>query len=145
MNNSFGLKMIAVVNQSRLRLYEAQGIKITRKIEELPFSEHKEPRHEKGNFQKNFTQGSSQGSAYEPHTSIKDIEHHNVAKLAVSHIDKILAHNSDYKELMIAAEPKTLGHIRSELTNHLKKILTKEVVKDLAHQEMREIEQAFFS
>ena len=141
MNSSFGLKMIAVLDQSRLRLYEAQGLKITKKIEELQISEHKEPRHEKGSFHK----ASVPGSAYESHTSLKDIEHHNVAKLAVTHIDKILTHNHDYKELLIAAEPKTLGHVRSELTNHLKKILTKEIVKDLAHKEMSEIEQIFFS
>ena len=141
MNSNFGLKMIAVVDLSKLRLYEAQGLKITKKIDELAISAHKEPRHEKGSFYK----GSTQGSAYEPHTSIKDVEHYNVAKVVVSHLDKLLTHNSDSKELMIAAEPKTLGHLRSELTSHLKKILTKELVKDLAHYDMREIEQAFFS
>ena len=141
MNNGFGLKMIAVIDQSRLRLYEAKGLKITKKVEELSISAHKEPRHEKGSFHK----ASVPGSAFEPHTSISDIEHQATAKIAVGHLDKLLTHNNEYKELMIAAEPKTLGCIRSELTGHLKKILTKEIVKDLAHKEMREIEQIFFS
>lgn len=141
MNNGLGLKMIAVVDLSRLRLYEAKGLKITKKIEELPLSIHKEHRHEKGSYHK----ASTSSSAFEPHTSIKDIEHKSAAKAVVNHLENFLAHNSGYNELMIAAEPKTIGHIRAELTNPLKKILTKEIIKDLAHKEMHEIEQIFFS
>jgi protein required for attachment to host cells len=142
MTNNLGLKMIAVIDLNKLRLYEAKGVKILKKIEELPLALHKEHRHEKGSY---HNSGSSQGSAFEPHTSSKDLEHHDTAKAVVAHLDKVLAQGSPYTELMISAEPKTLGHVRSQLTNHLKKLITKEIIKDFAHMDMHEIEQAFFS
>lgn len=141
MNNDLGIKLIAVVDLSRLRLYEAKGIKIINTLEELALSVHKEHRHEKGSYHGS----SSPNSAFEPHTATKDLEHQEAARIVVDHIDKIISHNADYKELFIAAEPKTLGQIRSHLTKRLKKIVGKEIHKDFAHNNIHDIEHAFFS
>ncbi|MGI4775628.1 MAG: host attachment protein [Janthinobacterium lividum] len=140
MNNDLGVKVIAVVDLSRMRIYEAKGIKILKQVEELTLSAHKNHRHEKGSFHK-----SSSSSAFEPHTSTKDLEHHNAAKAVADYLEKLFSTNHNYKELLIAAEPKTMGHIRGQLNNNLKKLVTKELLKDFAHHDMQTIEHAFFS
>lgn len=141
MENDLGLKLIAVADLNKLRLYEAQGIKILKQLELLPLSLHKEHNHEQGLFKKGF----SPASAFEPHTSEKELEHDETAKIVTKHLEKVVARHNNYKELIITAESKLLGAIRKHLSNHLKQIITKELVKDLAHQDMKAIEHTVFS
>lgn len=140
MTSNLGLKLIAVIDLNKLRLFEAQGIKINKKIEELPLSIHKEHRHEKGNYQR----GSNPGSAYEAHTPGRELEYQETAKIISQHLEKVMV-SPEYKELMIAADSKTIGHLRQTLSPHVKKTVTKEVIKDLAHHDMAAIEEIFFS
>lgn len=141
MGNNLGLKLIAVMDLNKLRLYEAQGLRINKKIEELPLAIHKEHRHQHGQYQT----GAGSISSFEPHTSEKNLEHQETAKIITKHLDKVMSSNAEYKELMIAAEPKTLGFVRQYLSKNLQKLVTKEIVKDLVHKNMSEIEKVFFS
>ncbi|RYE05873.1 MAG: hypothetical protein EOP33_01255 [Rickettsiaceae bacterium] len=141
MNNDLGIKIIAAIDLGRMRIYEAKGIKILKQVEELTLSVHKNHRHEKGSFHKT----SSSSSAFEPHTSTKDLEHQEAARAVANYLEKLFNDNHDYKELLIAAEPKTMGHVRNQLNNNLKKLVTKELLKDFAHHDIHKIEHAFFA
>lgn len=141
MHNDLGLKLVAVVDLNRLRLYEARGVKILKKLEQLSLALHKEHRHEQGSY-RNF---SGPSSAFEPHTSEKDLEHSKTAKIINQHLEKVVEQHNDYKEVVIAAEPKMLGHIRQHLSPNLKKLVTKEIAKDFVHQDMSAIEHSIFS
>lgn len=140
MENDLGLKLIAVVDLSRLRVYEAQGLKILKKLEQCHLSLHKEHSHEQGSYRK----GSGPSSSFEPHTSEKDIEHNETAKIVIAHLEQLLKSSNQYKGLIITAESKLLGAIRHHMTTPLKKILVKELAKDLAHHDMAAIEQVVF-
>ncbi len=141
MTNDLGLKLIAVVDAHTLRAYEEKKKKITRKIEKVSIEFHKEHNHEQGSYQK----GSGPSSSFEPHSQEKTIEKEEAAKLAVINLDRIATEHHDYKELIIVAEPKMLGAIRHHLSPRLKKILSRELPKDLAHHDMAAIGQIVFA
>ncbi len=53
-------------------------------------------------------------------------------------------HNENYKQLIIVAEPKMLGHIRTLLPQNLRHILEKECAKNLIGHEWSVIEKNIF-
>lgn len=143
MQNNFGLKLIAVMDINSLKLYKAQGLKIINEIGDFSIhsgSNHKTERHEGFHEKK-----STPPSFYDPHTSPKDIEYQESSKTAIDHINKAFANNSSFKELCVVANAKMLGHFRQSLSNNLKKVLSKEVQKDLINHTIEDIEQALFA
>lgn len=144
MKNKLLRKLIAVVNLNQLKLYEAQAIKITEQIEEMPLAIHKTHRHEQGSYQVGYHVSPNPGSAFEPHTSDKDIELLETAKIVAHHLDKKAMHDNKYQELIIIAEPKLLGHLKQQFSKNLKKIISKEIPKDFAHQKTEDIERCIF-
>lgn len=83
---------------------------------------------------------------FESHTSLKDIEHKEAAKSVIKHLEKAVGHDQGkYKELIIVAEPQMLGCVRHELKNGLKKMITKEIAKDLVQHNAEAVERVVFS
>lgn len=144
MRNRLLLKLIAVVDLNKLRLYEAQAIKITEQIEELPLAVRKEHRHQQGSYQLGGGHLPTPGSAFEPHTSGKDLELLETAKIVAHHLDKKAVQENKYQELIVIAEPKLLGHLKQQFSKNLKKIISKEVPKDFSHQKEEDIERCIF-
>ena len=143
MQNNFGLKLIAVMDINSLKLYKAQGLKIISEIGNfsiLSSTNHKTGKHEGFNEKK-----STQPSFYDPHTSPKDIEYQESSKTAIDHINRAFADNSSFKELCVVANAKMLGHFRQSLSSNLKKVLSKEVQKDLINHTVEDIEKALFA
>lgn len=142
MQNS-NLKIIAVADSKKAILYEAQGLKIKNQIEtfSLEGEDHRWREKAQGKFQK----ASGPASMFEPHTSPKELEHHDAARLLADRLGELFSKNGDYKFLIIVAEPRMLGYIRQHLSDPLKKLLIKEVVKDLIHKDKSAIEHAVFS
>ena len=140
MNIDLKPKLIAIANLNKLRLFKAEGIKITTKLEEVPLEIHKEFSHERGTYQKT----SHPASSYDPHTSEADYQYNETAQIISKNISEEL-NEHNYGELMLAAPSKLLGHIRQHLNNKTKSMLSKELPKDLAHKSKAEIEEIFFS
>jgi len=142
MENQFK-KLVAVMDSCHLVLYEAQGFKITEGPTKTPLSFPHHVSRERGHgfYDTAFGYGVSAG---EPHHTPKEIDHQNSAKIICEYLDKLFAERPDYKELIISAEPKTLGYIREHLSKALKKKITKEIHKDLIHQNIETIEHAIF-
>jgi protein required for attachment to host cells len=82
---------------------------------------------------------------HDPHTSKKDIDLHGSSRAAIEHINQIFVSDSTYKELYIIASSKLLGHMRQMMNGNLKKLVTKEVNKDLIHHSTKDIEKAIFA
>ena len=59
-------------------------------------------------------------------------------------LSKSLTNDSNFKELFVVADAKMLGHFRQSLNHNLKKVLTKEIKKDLINHSMADIEKAVF-
>ncbi|WP_253307751.1 MULTISPECIES: host attachment protein [unclassified Rickettsia] len=144
MKNGTQLKLIAVIDSLRMMLYEAQGIKITGKPEEILLMSE-EHHHHREKSQSYYQNKSNPGSLFEPRTSLKDIEHKEAARSVAKNLDKIMQIPHKYKELIIVAEPQMLGCVRHELNNNLKKMITKEVAKDLVNHNAEAIERVVFS
>jgi protein required for attachment to host cells len=143
MVNSLGLKLVVVLDINTLKLYEAQGIKINREIAIYEIKPDVNHRSEKG---EGFNQKKSTPSSYyDPHTSAKDLEHQESSRLAISYIEQVYQGNADFKELIIVADPKMLGFIRKDLSQQLKKVVVKEISKDLVNHSSQSIEKAIFS
>ncbi|CEO17637.1 Protein required for attachment to host cells [Rickettsia monacensis] len=124
------LKLIAVIDSKQIMLYDAQGVKITTN-KPLKLSLDLEEHHNHREKRQSPYQNKS-GSLFEPHTSLKDIEHKEAARSVIKHLEKVTtADQAKYKELIIVAEPQMLGCVRQELKNGLKKMITKEIAKDL--------------
>ncbi|MFE8070051.1 host attachment protein [Marinobacteraceae bacterium S3BR75-40.1] len=62
----------------------------------------------------------------------KKIKAHQFAKRIAEHLRKA-AHEQDYDELVLCAEPRFLGIIRSELPGEVEQRVRREVHKDLGH------------
>ncbi len=143
MNNSFGLKVIAVLDVNTLKLFKGDGLKIVEEISQYQLHEkhtHDIQRHEtlRGNK-------SGLSAFHDSHTSKKDIEYAEAVRVSISHIEDLFASDNDYKELYIVASTKLLGHVRSLLSSNLKKKLAKEINKDLVHLHIKELEKAIFA
>ena len=142
MQNNLGSKLIAVIDINTLKLYKAQGLKITKEIGSFSIhsdSNHKSERHEGFHEKK-----STPSSFYDPHTAPKDIEYQESSKAAIDHISKSFTNDSSFKELFIIANSKMLGYFRQSLNHNLKKVLTKEIKKDLINHSTADIEKAVF-
>lgn len=143
MKNGFGLKLIAVMDINTLKLYEAQGLKINKIIATYLIKSNINHKPEKG---EGFNQKKSTPSSYyDPHTAPKDIEHQESSRTATSYIEKAYAKNPSFKELIIISDSKMLGFIRQDLSNHIKKSISKEITKDLVNHTKEAIEKAIFS
>ncbi len=143
MNNSFGLKVIAVLDVNTLKLFKGDGLKIVEEIAQYQLHEkhtHDVQRHE-------TLRGNKSGLSvfHDSHTSKKDIEYVEAVRASISHIEDLFASDNDYRELYIVASTKLLGHVRSLLNSNLKKKLAKEINKDLVHLNIKELEKAIFA
>ncbi len=143
MQNNFGYKLVAVLDMNRLKLFKAEGLKITEEVGQ--FQLHSDEgrsveRHES-------LRGSKSGLSafHDPHTSKKDIDFSNSSRAAIDHINHLFANDSAYKELYIVASSKLLGAMRQMLNGNLKKRVTKEVNKDLINHSIKDIERAIFA
>ncbi len=143
MSHDLRLKLIAVTDSTKLKLYEAKGLKILNLVEEYDVENDKHHRGEK--HESSYHKGPNPGSAFEPHTSAKEIEHTEAARVITHYIEKIMHENSDYKELIVTAEPKMLGFLRHHYSKFLKDSIVKEIAKGLTHHDMQAIEHAIFS
>ncbi len=143
MRNDLGLKLIAIIDSTKLMLYEAQGLKITHGPNELQLSLEKHLRPEKN--QARYQKKSTPASLFQPKSSPEELEHQEAATKIADHIEHTIKAQPNYKELIIAAEPKMLGYLRQYLSNNLKKIITKEITKDLVNKNIATIEQTVFA
>lgn len=143
MRNDLGLKLIAITDSTKLMLYEAQEIKITQGPNELQLSLEKHLRPEKR--QALYQKKSTPASLFQPKNSPEELEHQDAATKIANHLELTVREQPNYKELIIAAEPKMLGYIRQYLSNNLKKIITKEITKDLTNKNIAIIEQTVFA
>lgn len=143
MTNSLGAKLIAVMDINNLKLFKAEGLKITGELGNYAIhsdANHKTERHEGFKGQK-----SGPSSFYDPHSSPKDIEYNESSKTAVKHINATFNSDPEFKEIYIVTDAKMLGHIRQEISGKLKEAVSKEVRKDLIHHKLADIEKAIFA
>lgn len=143
MPNSFGYKLVAVLDMNTLKLFKAEGLKITEEVGQFQLHSNEErivERHES-------LRGSKSGLSafHDPHTSKKDIDLSDSSRIAIDHISHLFASDSAYKELYVVASSKLLGHMRQMLSGNLKKLVTKEVNKDLINHSIKDIEKAIFA
>ena len=143
MQNKLGLKLVAVLDINTLKLFEAKGLKITKPISNHHI--HSDVDHHPESHQGLTQKRSSQGSAYDPHTAPKDIEHQESARTASNLIEKEYHTKPDYKELIIVSDPRMLGFLRKSLDTKIKRAVSKEVNKDLVNHDIEAIERTIFN
>ena len=144
MKNDLGIKLIAVINSVTMILYEAKGVKISKKMEEMPIVSEKHHHHAHEKAESHYQKKSLPGSLFDAHSLPKDLEYNEAAHQAYEILESKINDNSDYKKVIIVAEPKMLGYIRKLIGNGLKKIIEKEIAKDLVGQDMLFIEKIVF-
>ena len=137
-------KLIAVIDSYHLVLYEAQGEKIIGGPQNADLSFHHHVDRERGHGFYDSAFGFSV-SAPEPHTTPKEVDQQDAARRICKHLEGLFTDHSAYHELILAAEPRMLGHIRAHLRKHLEEKITKEVHKDLVNHSTALIEQAVFA
>jgi len=144
MENNLGIKLIAVISSVEMILYEAKGIKILKELEKLPIVFEKHHHHKQEKTESHYQKKTTPGSLFEPRSAPKDIEYYEAAKKASVILENKISNNLDYKRLIIVAEPKMLGYIRQSISNNLKKIIYKEITKNLVGQDIEDIQQSVF-
>ncbi|MCC8417252.1 MAG: hypothetical protein LN588_01765 [Rickettsia endosymbiont of Bryobia graminum] len=70
--------LITVANNAKFILYLAYGIKITKTLQTIPIILENHHKHTKKDSL--YQKKSAPGSLFEPHSSPKDLEHHEAAK-----------------------------------------------------------------
>jgi protein required for attachment to host cells len=145
MINKLGPKLIAVLDANTLNLYQAEGLKISTKLESV--SIHSDENHNNEKHNGFYQKKSAQSSFFDPHTSQKDLAFQEAARSALKHINNIFFDNSKplFNELYIIANAEMLGHCNKLLGSNLKKFLAKEIPKDLVKHNIADIEKTLFS
>lgn len=143
MNLVSNSKLIAVIDSYNLILYEAEGLKIVHGPTnvELQFEYHERPEKSHGSYDKNCGHNVS---ASDPHTTPKEIDNQNSARLICGYLDKLFVGTPKYQDLIIAAAPKMLGYIRMYLSKHLQAKVIKEINKDLVNEKIGSVTHAVF-
>ena len=143
MKTDLGSKLVAVMDINILKLFEAQGLKIIKNVGNFDLSagNHHGTAKRQGFNQKK----STPGSFFDPHSAPKDIDLKDAAKIASNHIEDKIQNHNEYNEVIIVSDAKMLGHIRQHFNNNLKKIISKEISKDMTHHNTGSIEKAIFS
>jgi protein required for attachment to host cells len=143
MQNHFGYKLVAVLDMNMLKLFKAEGLKITEEVGKFQLHENEERNVERHESLRGNKSGLS--AFHDPHTSKKDIDLNGSSRAALDHINQIFVNDSAYKKLYIIASSKLLGHLRQMINSKLKKLVTKEVNKDLINHSIKDIEKAIFA
>lgn len=140
-----GKKLILVTDSKVAKLYNASGFKIkdliaTYNADELGIH------HKKQSIKTGFHKGNSSHSShsFSPHSEPKSLDRKQFCKEIVLLLQQIVEKDL-FSELIIIAEPKSLGEIRNNLNGKLKDIKNREIAKDLVHSKNSEIEQIAFS
>lgn len=147
MQNKPQTSLVAVVNGIKMFLYEAKNHKITKQLRVDMIVEEKHHHHNTHEKRDSgYAKKSSPSSMFAPHSDPRDIEHNEAAHAAIEILEKETYNNNEnYKELFIIAEPKMLGYMRQMMSSNLKKIITKEIAKNLVNHEVDDIEKIIFN
>ncbi len=136
-------KLIVVADTKVAIFYKALGLKIKEQKSQIKAEdigiEHNPPSKREGFFHI----GSSPSHFFDPHSEAKNINREEFAKKVVDQINS-LYNQERFDELIMVAEPKTLGELRSNLPHNLKSIVSKEVPKELVYVDKEEIEVQVF-
>ena len=146
-SHDLGAKLIAIANNSTLELYKALGVKVKEKIAQLLLSEDPHSHHSREKHDSHYNKKSAAGSSFEPHSQPRDLEYEEAARKMVHLLSEHCRQdgNEHYKQLIIVAEPKMLGHVRILLPKPLRDILAKECDKNLVgHNDLALIEKNIF-
>src|ERR1700722_8870043 len=136
-------KLIIVADSKHAKFYKAIGLKLKEAIGMLHAQSLKAP-HKRQELRTGFYHKASTSSHFfDPHTEARNIERHEFCKEAINHLHT-LYHQESYHEIIVVAEPKMLGEIRNNLSPELKKVISKEISKDLVHAKHHEIEELVF-
>ena len=144
MENNLYMKLIVVANSIKLALYKAKGIKIIKDSEEFIVISEKHHHHNKDKIESHYQKKSAPRSLFEPQSSPKDIEYLEAAKKISEIIEQKINDDKNCKELIIVADPKLLGFIRQSTNNNIKKLVSKEIQKNLVDQDINIIEKNVF-
>lgn len=137
-------KLIVVVDAKNATFYKAVGLKVTEQKLHLNADEfnigHKHPPRREGFYHV----GSSPSHYFDPRSEFKNLERKEFCKEVSNQIHEV-CNQEKIDEVIIAAEPKTLGDLRDNFDPKLKQLVKKEVAKDLIHADKDEIQDAVFS
>lgn len=127
-------KLIVVANKKKVKFYLAKGLKLSELIEEHNIEElsvhHVRP-DKSGSF---LGKKSQQSHFFDPHTDAKDLVKQDFAKIIIQRLEKI-AQQSNFDQVLFIVEPQILGYIRKNLSSNIRKLVTKEIAKDLVDAE----------
>ena len=129
MKNNFGFKLVAVLDINTLILFKASGLKIIETIKNINIHSdinHKTEKHE--GFKSHL---KTQPSFYDPHSSPKDVEYIESSRTAAKYIKLVITNDRSYTKLFLVGSAKMLGHIRNSLDTQSKKLVLKEIKKNM--------------
>jgi len=133
-------KILLIADSKTAKFYLVENFKIQSLIKELSSEELKihHARQEKktGRFDK-----SGLGSRFlDTHSEAKDLDRKDFCKIIVHDLSRLLD-ETKYDQLILVCAPKTLGDIRSNFPAKFKDIHITEVVKEITHADISQIEK----
>jgi protein required for attachment to host cells len=138
MNN----KLIVVADSKHAVFYNALGIKLQGKkktMDAKDFGIHHNTQARREGF---YHIGSNPSHYFDPRSDTKKLDRAEFAKKIV---DEITESEGQYDQLILIADPKTLGEIRSSMPDKLTKRVYKEIPKDLVGSSEADIEDEILS
>jgi protein required for attachment to host cells len=133
-------KTLIIISDSKdCRFYEAVGFKIKKLIKHLSFddmfSSHKKQLARMGLYRK----GSSPASLFDPHSDPKELDRKDFCAAVIKELNA-LDTGKEFSKIILAADPKTLGELRSDMSKAHQQKVAKEIHKDLIHLNQQELE-----
>ena len=131
-------KLLLVADSKIAKFYLAEDFKIKSLIKKISSEEihHSRQQRKDGKFDK------SAGSNYrffDPHSEPKDLDRNDFCKIIIHEIIKFFEEN-DYDQLILVCGPKMLGDLRNKFPTKFKNIDIKEFIKEITHDNLKQIE-----
>lgn len=130
-------KLLVVANSRHVKFFIQEDGQRLKLLEENHVDSHHNPEKHASSYRARGTRSHS----FDPHTSAKDIDNNNTAKIVTDHLhNHVSAAQAEQKvyEIVITAEPKLLGNIRSHLKADklVQDLVIKEIDKDFIHEDI---------
>jgi protein required for attachment to host cells len=133
------IKLLLVVDSKLAKFYLAEDFKITRLIKEDSSEDLLAHHHRQERSDGRFAKSGSNPRFFDKHSDAKDLDREEFCKLVMHEVVKLFE-ESHYDQLILVCGPKVLGDLRRDIPHSLKNVDIKECIKELIHDDIRELE-----
>jgi protein required for attachment to host cells len=140
MINKAKKKLLLVADSKSAKFYRAEDFEIKALLREFSAEDLEIHHHRQERKTGKFNKLGANARFFDPHTEAKDLDRRDFCKFLIHEVSKIFE-EEHYDQLILVCGPKMLGDFRDDFPHSFRNIEIKECIKELIHDNMKELEE----